>query len=52
MPTILLIVLLILALAGGGRGYNRYGYASLSPLAVLLIIFVVLWLTGSLNTAI
>jgi len=41
--------LLALALGGGGWGYSRYGYAGLSPLAVILIIVAVLWATGHLH---
>lgn len=46
----LLIVLLVLALAGGSWGYNRsgWGYRGFSPLGVLVVIFVVLLLMGAL----
>lgn len=46
----LLIVLLVLALVGGGWGYSRpgYGYMSFSPLGVIAVIFVVLLLVGAL----
>jgi hypothetical protein len=47
MITILIIVLLI-ALLGGGLGYNRFGAAGLSPAALIGIILVVLLLTGRL----
>ena len=49
MLTILLIVLLVLALGGGGWGYSRYGYASLSPFGLLLVLCVVLYFTGALR---
>lgn len=49
MLTILLIVLLVLALGGGGWGYSRYGYASMSPFGLLLVVFVVLYFTGTLR---
>ncbi|MDB4970194.1 MAG: hypothetical protein JWN44_5883 [Myxococcales bacterium] len=47
---ILLIVLLVLALGGGGMGYSRYGFAGMSPAALLLIILVILYFTGHLHT--
>jgi hypothetical protein len=45
MLTILIIVLLV-ALLGGGLGYGRWGFAGLSPAGLILIILVVLLLTG------
>ncbi|HVA90155.1 MAG TPA: DUF3309 domain-containing protein [Chloroflexota bacterium] len=47
---VLLIVLLVLALVGGGWGYTRpgWGYASFSPLAVIVVIFIGLLLVGAL----
>ncbi|HEY4059476.1 MAG TPA: DUF3309 family protein [Kofleriaceae bacterium] len=47
MLTILLIVLII-ALLGGGFGYSRYGAAGMSPAALVGIILVVLLLMGRL----
>ncbi|HEY5933165.1 MAG TPA: hypothetical protein VIU61_00945 [Kofleriaceae bacterium] len=44
----LLIVLLLVALIGGGLGYGRFGAAGMSPAAILLIILVLLALTGRL----
>ena len=46
---ILLIVLFVLAIAGGGWGHTRYGYTSWSPLLIILAIAVVLYLTGHLT---
>jgi hypothetical protein len=46
MLTILLINLLVIALAGGGWGYGRYGSVGLSPAAIILIILLV---TGNFN---
>jgi hypothetical protein len=46
---IILIILLFLALAGGGWGHSRYGYAGWSPAGLLVLILVVLWLTGNLH---
>lgn len=48
MLTILIIVLLVLALGGGGMGYSRYGAVGLGPAGILLIILAVLFFTGRL----
>jgi hypothetical protein len=45
MLTILLIVLLI-AMLGGGLGYSRFGYAGWSPAAIIAVIVLVLLLLG------
>ena len=45
MFTILIIVLLI-ALLGGGLGHSRYGYAGWSPAGILLVILLLLYFTG------
>ena len=46
----ILIVLLILALLGGGLGYQRgYGHVSMGPVVLIIIILLVLYLTGSLR---
>ena len=47
MITILIIVLLI-ALLGGGLGHGRFGAAGWSPAAIIAIILVVMLLTGRL----
>ena len=47
MLTILLIVFLI-ALLGGGFGYSRYGYAGMSPAALIVVVLLVLLLMGRL----
>ena len=47
MLTILIIVLLI-ALLGGGLGYSRFGAGGLTPAALIILILVVLALTGRL----
>lgn len=49
MFMITMIVLLVLALGGGGWGQSRYGAASGSPLGVILVLAVVLFLTGNLS---
>lgn len=46
MLLFILLVLLVVALAGGGWGQSRYGYAGWSPFGVLLVVLVVLWMTG------
>ena len=45
MFTILIIVLLI-ALLGGGLGHSRYGYAGWSPAGILIVILLLLYFTG------
>jgi Protein of unknown function (DUF3309) len=42
----ILIILLVLALFGGGLGHSRYGYAGWSPAGILLAIVLVLLFTG------
>jgi len=46
--TTLLIVLLLLALLGGGVGFSRYGAAGLGPAGLILLILVILAITGRL----
>jgi hypothetical protein len=50
MLMILLIVVLILALGGGAWGHSRVGYAGWSPLGIILVILLLLWLTGNLHS--
>ena len=45
MFTILLIIL-ILALIGGGLGHSRYGYAGWSPAGILVVILLFMLFTG------
>lgn len=45
----ILIVLIILALVGGGLGHSRYGYAGWSPAGILILVLVVLFFTGSFH---
>lgn len=49
MLTIILLILLVAALAGGGWGHSRYGYAGWSPAGILIVILLVLLLTGRLH---
>jgi hypothetical protein len=44
----ILVILLILALLGGGFGYSRFGAAGMSPAAIVGIILVIMLLTGRL----
>ena len=44
----LLIILLIVALLAGGVGYRSWGFAGLSPAAIIILILVILALTGRL----
>lgn len=44
----LLIILLVLALIGGGLGHGRYGYAGWSPAGILIVVLLVLFLSGRL----
>jgi hypothetical protein len=48
MLLMLLILALLVALAGGGWGHARYGYAGWSPAGVVLAVLAVLYLTGHL----
>jgi Protein of unknown function (DUF3309) len=43
---LILILLLILALIGGGFGHSRFGYVGWSPAGLLLVIVLVMFLTG------
>lgn len=45
----ILLVLLFVALLGGGYGHSRYGYVGWSPAGVILLILLVFWLTGNLR---
>jgi hypothetical protein len=47
MLTILLL-LLILALLGGGFGYSRFGAYGWSPAGILVVVLLILLLTGRL----
>ena len=49
MLLIILLVVLGLALLGGGMGHSRFGYAGWSPAGVILLVLVVLYFTGHLS---
>ena len=46
MLMLILMVLLIMALLGGGIGHSRMGYAGWSPAGILLVIVLVMLFTG------
>jgi hypothetical protein len=43
----ILVILLVLALVGGGLGHGRFGYAGWSPAGVILLVLLVLFFTGT-----
>jgi hypothetical protein len=49
MLMIILIILVVAALAGGGLGHSRFGYAGWSPAGILIVILLVLYFTGNLH---
>jgi hypothetical protein len=49
MLMLILIILVVAALAGGGLGHRRFGYAGWSPAGILIAILLVLYLTGNLH---
>jgi hypothetical protein len=42
----ILVIVLIIALIGGGVGHSRYGYVGWSPAGILLVILLLWLLTG------
>ena len=42
----ILLILLVLALVGGGMGHSRFGYAGWSPAGILVVILLLLMFTG------
>jgi hypothetical protein len=47
---ILLVILLVLSLGGGAWGHSRnWGYAGWSPLGLIVVLLLVLYLTGNLH---
>jgi hypothetical protein len=51
MIMLVFVVLVVLALAGGGWGHSRYGAVSWSPVGIIFLIAIVLFLTGHLHFA-
>ena len=45
----ILVVLLLIALIGGGIGQSRYGYAGWSPAGLIVLVLLIMWLTGNLR---
>ena len=43
----LLLILLVIALIGGGIGHSRFGYAGWSPAGLLIVVVLVMFLTGT-----
>ncbi|HXK17119.1 MAG TPA: DUF3309 family protein [Polyangiaceae bacterium] len=41
----ILVILLVLALFGGGLGHSRYGYTGWSPAGIILVVLLVLFFT-------
>lgn len=46
---IIFIVLLVLALGGGGWGYSRYGAVGWSPAGLIVLVLLIMLLTGNLH---
>ena len=42
----LLVILLLVALLGGGLGHSRAGYAGWSPAGIVVVILVIMAVTG------
>jgi len=43
----ILVILLVLALLGGGVGHSRYGYAGWSPAGIILVVLLLMFFTGT-----
>lgn len=50
MLTILFVILLILALGGGGWGHSRFGAVGWAPSGLILLILVFLFFSGRLGS--
>ena len=42
----IVLVLVVLALIGGGIGHSRYGYAGWSPAGILIVVLALVFFTG------
>ncbi len=50
MITMVLVILLILAMCGGGYGWKAgWGFMGWSPVGIILLIWFVLWFTGYIH---
>ena len=45
----ILVILLLVALIGGGFGHSRLGYAGWSPAGLILLVLLIMVLTGNLR---
>jgi len=43
----ILVILLVLALLGGGIGHSRYGYSGWSPAGIILVVLLIMFFTGT-----
>jgi hypothetical protein len=48
MLTTILLILLVLALVGGGLGHSRMGLVGWSPAGIIVLVLVIMLLTGRL----
>ena len=46
---LILLIVLVLCLVLGGVGYPQYGAVSLSPLAIIIVVLLILWAAGMLR---
>lgn len=44
-----LIMLLVFSLLGGGWGFERFGFGSITPLGLIFFLLFILWLAGQLR---
>lgn len=49
LMTILLVLLVLMAIGGGGWGYSRYGWMGISPAGLILVVLAILFFTGNLS---
>lgn len=48
LVTLIIVLIVFMALGGGGWGYNRYGWMGGVPGGMILLILALLYLTGHL----
>jgi Protein of unknown function (DUF3309) len=46
MLMLILLILLVVALFGGGVGHSRMGYAGWSPAGILVVVLLIMFFTG------
>jgi hypothetical protein len=49
MLLMILLVVLVIAVLGGGYGHSRVGYVGWSPAGIILVILAVLFFTGHIG---